>query len=166
MTDSIREPSKRIRLRSKRVFVLRRLAAVIFISALVAPITFIIYGVMILRLRDNPTRVYQHYSRELEQYVSRLQSGQVACDSQGPYATGDYAIPQFLIGAGARHVRKQGDCFVITFEYMMTDSVPQLWFSPSGCEPLPTALEEIKEQRKTFQWRQLSSKWGECYWDD
>lgn len=109
---------------------------------------------------DNPRLVYWRYGTALDGYVSRLQAGRVAQNSDG-----QYAIPQFLIDRGARHIARDGNCFVITFGFMTTDAVPELWFSPSGFDPLPAGIAERK-RHGYFQFRRLSAHWAECDWDD
>ena len=111
------------------------------------------------RADRDPARVYSRYSSELAAYAERLQTGRVPRDSNG-----EYAMPQFLIDRGATHVRREGECFVITFGFMPSDAVPELWFSPTGFDPLPKELAERKHH-PYFRFVQLSDEWAECDWD-
>ena len=111
------------------------------------------------QIDNNPARIYSRYSSQLDEYAARLQDGKVA---QG--ADGEYALPQFLIDCGARHARREGDCFVISFSFMPTDPVPELWFAPSGFDPLPSGLTDRKS-RAYFKFVPLGGKWAECDWD-
>jgi len=112
------------------------------------------------RMRNNPAAVYRHYQPELHRYAERLQAGEVhSVEGRG------YAIPQFLIDHGARYVVQKGDCFVVIFEFLPTDAVPELWFSPNGFDPLPPDLAALKQDKEYFRWEQLSPQWGACHWD-
>jgi hypothetical protein len=111
-------------------------------------------------MQDNPAAVCRHYESELHRYAERLQAGEVrSVEGRG------YAIPQLLIDHGARYVVKQGDCFVVSFRFMPTDAVPELWFSPNSFDPLPPDLEALKQSKGYFRWEQLSPQWGACHWD-
>lgn len=135
---------------------IRLLILTVAVLATVAPASWFIWN---LRTDDHPARTYWRYSSRLAQYAERLQAGRVAIDSNG-----EYAIPQFLIDRGARHVFREGTCYVITFGFLPTDAVPELWFSPSGFDPLPKAIDE-RRHRAYFQFSRLNREWAECYWD-
>jgi hypothetical protein len=112
------------------------------------------------RMQDNPAVLYRHYEPELQRYAERLQA-----DEARSVEGREFGLPQFLIDHGARYVVKNGDCFVVIFGFMPTDSVPELWFSPNGFDPLPPGLEELKRTSGYFRWEQLSPQWGACHWD-
>jgi hypothetical protein len=111
-------------------------------------------------MQDDPAAVYRHYEPDFHRFAERLQAGEI----RGIEGRG-YAMPQFLIDHGAQYVVKKGDCFVVIFSFMPTDAVPELWFSPSGFDPLPPDLESRKQGNGYFHWEQLSSQWGACHWD-
>lgn len=112
------------------------------------------------RMENNPAVVYRRYKRELHGYARQLEAGEV-------YREPDrgYAMPQFLPDHGARFVVRKGDCFVVVFGFLPTDSVPELWYSPKGFDPLPSELEELRQTSSYFRWVQLSPNWGACHWD-
>lgn len=111
-------------------------------------------------LQRQPDRVFRKREAELRDYVSRMQNGEIIhVEKRG------YAIPQFLIDAGASSVRKSEDgCIVIFFDFMPTDAVPELWYSEQGFDPFPEGLEDRK-RRAFFQWKLLAPDWGYCLWD-
>lgn len=148
-----RETGGQMGLTSKRV---RRVVilAVVLVLALAAS-----WAVWNGRTDRNPARVYRRYSSELAAYAERLRAGRVAHD-----ASGEYAMPRFLIERGATHARREGNCLVITFGFMPTDAVPELWYSPTGFDPLPGGIAERK-RRAYFNFVPLSSNWAECDWD-
>jgi len=112
-------------------------------------------------MQDNPGAVFRHHGPELLDYGRRLTGGEVR------YVEGrGYALPQFLIDAGARYAVIEGDAFVVGFGFMPTDAVPELWFSPKGFEPWPTSLAERRRRNSFFRFQQLAPNWGECYWDN
>jgi len=112
------------------------------------------------KIEDNPALVYRQYEPELQRYAERLQAGEVSS-----VAGRGYDIPQFLIDRGAKSVRKDGNCFVIYFGFLPTESVPELWFSPGGFDPLPPGLVSRKKDEPYFLWEPLSPHWGACHWD-
>src|SRR4051812_28268240 len=71
------------------------------------------------RMQDNPKALHHYYEPELQRYAERLLAGDVEWEARN-----DYAIPQFLIDHGAKHVNTKGKCVVITFGFMPTDAVP------------------------------------------
>jgi hypothetical protein len=112
------------------------------------------------RMQDNPAAVYRCYESDLHRYAERLQGGEIrSIDGRG------YDIPQFLIDHGARSVVKKGECFVVIFGFLPTDAVPELWFSPSGFDPLPPELNARKQGKGHFDCEQLSPQWAACHWD-
>jgi hypothetical protein len=109
------------------------------------------------RMKDRPELVYRCYEHELQEYGRRLQIGDVR------YVEGrGYGLPQYLIDHGARYCVKKGNCFCVFFGFILDDPIPELWFSPSGFDPMPP---EIAEDCRTQQgqWETLSSQWGAYY---
>ncbi len=119
-----------------------------------------LYWLFHQRMQDNPAMVYRHYEQDLHRYAERLEAGEVHSEPNR-----GYAIPRFLIAHGARYVVKNEECFVVVFGFMPTDSVPELWYSPKGFDPLPPGLEETKRNSTYFRWEQLAANWGACHWD-
>jgi hypothetical protein len=111
------------------------------------------------RMQNNPKRIFRRYEPELRGYAHRLEAGEVYSEEGR-----GYAIPPFLIDHGARYTTKEGDCFVISFGFMPTDAVPELWYCPKGFDPLPEALADRK-RHSYFQFVQLAPDWAECHWD-
>jgi hypothetical protein len=122
--------------------------------------TLPLYWLQHLRMQDDPARVYRYYERELRRYAERLEAGEVYSEPNR-----GYTIPQFLVNHGATYVVKKGECFIVRFEVMATDPVPELWYSSKGFEPLPEGLKQLKHENHYFRWEQLSPNWGACYWD-
>jgi hypothetical protein len=118
-----------------------------------------------LRMQDDPVLIYQYYEEDLQRYADRLEGGKVKSEPIWDHGIRGYYMPQFLISHGARYAFKEGDCFVISFSFMPTDAVPELWYSPNGFEPLPQGLQDRQRRYNYFKWQQLSPKWGACYWD-
>ena len=113
-----------------------------------------------LRMQNNPVRIFQRYQSELQVYVHQIMDGSGAQTEQ----IRRYAVPQFLASHGARYVSTQGDCIVISFGFMPTDPVPELWYNPKGFDPFPPELEKLT-RGSYFHWEQLAPDWGACYWD-
>jgi hypothetical protein len=112
-----------------------------------------------LKTFPQPGQLFREREKELREYVSRINAEKVDFDDkQG------YAIPQFLIDAGARYVKKKDGCIVISFGFLPTDAVPELWYCQVGFDPIPKGLVERK-QMTFFQWEQLAPDWGFCKWD-
>ena len=107
-----------------------------------------------------PDKLFRKRETELREYVQRINAGEVLHEEKR-----GYAIPQFLIDAGATLVKKQNDgCIVIFFDFLPTDAVPELWYYARGFDPLPAGLQERK-QRAYFHWELLAPDWGYCKWD-
>jgi hypothetical protein len=110
-----------------------------------------------LRMRDRPELLYGYYEGELDDYVRRLETGEVI------YVEGrGYGIPQYLIGHGARYCTKHGDCFCITFGFIADSAVPELWYSLTGFEPMPAELADLN-RNGVYEWIPLAPNWAACY---
>jgi hypothetical protein len=104
-----------------------------------------------------PEVVYGRYEPELHAYARRLEAGEVRrVEGRG------YAIPPFLIDKGARLVVEKDGCFVVVFESLLDNPVPELWYSPTGFDPMPSDLSaSLRDPRVDKQW--LSPHWIACY---
>lgn len=111
------------------------------------------------RAYDDPSRVYARYNAEVVAYAHLWQSGKLTANAQG-----EYALTRFLWDCGARHASQEGGCLVISFGFLPTDPVPELWFSPSGFDSLPAGISDRKK-RAYFKFALLSPTWAECDWD-
>ena len=118
---------------------------------------FVTYWLYHQRMYERPERIYPHYSRELEVYGQRLESGDVRSE-QGR----GYAIPQFLIDKGAKTVTKHGRCYAIWFSSLLDNPTPVLWYSPAGFDPVPPELAKVVAEPQA-KWQQHSPTWGACY---
>lgn len=114
-------------------------------------------------LRGNtPAEVLSKNEKEIRQYIADVQLGKFPKRADGR----GFPVLNVLANNGARYVERNGDCIVITFGFMPTDPVPQLWYSPSGFSPVPLPIQHLKARHKLFVWHQLQSDWGYCEWDD
>jgi hypothetical protein len=73
-----------------------------------------------------------------------------------------YGIPQYLIDKGARYCTKHGDCFCVRFGFIADSAVPELWYSPSGFDPMPAELAHMN-RNGVYKWIPLASQWAACY---
>jgi hypothetical protein len=121
-------------------------------------------GLILLRgmTGKTPPEVFSMHETEIRQYIANVQLGKIprSADGQG------FLVLQVLDDNGATHVEQKGNCVVVTFGFMPTDVVPQLWYSPVGFSPMPAPIQELKAQHKFFRWHQLQNDWGYCEWDD
>jgi hypothetical protein len=111
------------------------------------------------RAYGDPSRVYARHNAQLVEYTRHWQTGELK-----PDARGEYAMPRFLADCGATHARQEGDCLVVTFGFLPTDAVPELWFSPSGFDTPPAGIADRKKCAY-FRFALLSPTWAECDWD-
>jgi hypothetical protein len=108
----------------------------------------------------DPVQIFREREAVLRKYVRQIDDGQIKqVESCG------YPIPQSLIDAGVKAVTTQDGCVVITFWFLPTDAVPELWYSPRGFDPLPKGLEERKRENY-FESEQLTPDWFFCKWDN
>jgi hypothetical protein len=110
---------------------------------------------------DHPIPVFRKHEAELREYAESVRTGKVESSTEG---WGGYPMPQWLVDEGAKHTDLRDGCVVITFFFMPTDAIPELWYSPAGFDPMPKALQERK-QKPFFRWEQLAPDWGVCWWD-
>src|SRR5206468_6615327 len=155
--DPVQFPAMRVRFTSLG----RRL--VFFASALIAAIPIVLLLLSVLRhvLFPTPVEVFEKDEAEIRTYVSNLQAGKI------PRRSGDngYAILHVLADHDATYVKREGNCVVITFAFMPTDAVPQLWYSADGFDSLPEPFAKLKSH-KFFKWHRIRKDWGYCEWDD
>lgn len=109
------------------------------------------------RMYDRPELIYPRYESRLKDYGRRLSAGEVNYEE-----TRKYGIPQYLINHGARYCTKHGDCFCVTFGFIADSAVPELWYSPSGFDPLPAELAHIN-RNGVHVWIPLAPQWAACY---
>ena len=111
------------------------------------------------KTHPDPVRMFREREVELRDYVRRINTEQLLiADDQG------YEIPQFLVDAGAKEVKKKDVCLIIVFNFLPTDAVQELWYCERGFGPLPAGLAERKRQA-FYQWELLTPDWGFCKWD-
>jgi|SRR6185437_12010995 len=137
---------------------MKLLTALLILSA-----TFVAWymGSHVLR-GGRPAEVLSRNEKEIRQYIANIQLGKIPkkVDGRG------FLVLKVLGDNGVRYVEQNGNCIVITFGFMPTDSVPQLWYSPSGFSPLPAPIQELKTRHKVFEWHRLQNDWGYCEWDN
>jgi hypothetical protein len=121
-------------------------------------------GRMLLRAfrPSTPPEVLAKHEQEIRQYIANVRLGKIPKSADGR----GFLVLRVLGDNGATHVEQQGNCVVVTFGFMPTDSVPQLWYSPAGFSPLPPEIQELKTRHKFFKWHQLQGDWSYCEWDD
>jgi hypothetical protein len=104
-----------------------------------------------------PEKIYPHYKQELQVYAERLDAGVVheSVPNRG------YDLPQCLIDNGARYCNKFGNCYCITFESLLDNPVPELWYSPTGFTDVPQIVSEVKHLKA--RWQKLDTNWACCY---
>jgi hypothetical protein len=116
-----------------------------------------LYFVFHLRMNDKPELLYDHYESRLQDYGRRLEAGEVnSIEGRG------YGIPQYLIDHGARYCTKHGNCYCISFGFIADSAVPQLWYCPTGFDPMPTELAHIN-RNGVRRWIPLARQWAACY---
>jgi hypothetical protein len=138
----------------------------LLIALLLIPVAFVA-GLLALRalraVRGNtPAEVFAKNESEIRQYVANLRAGKIPRSPDGR----GFLVLKVLGDNGVTRVEQNANCTVITFGFMPTDAVPQLWYSPTGFSPLPVPLHDLKGQSKVFTWRQLKDDWGFCEWDN
>lgn len=141
---------------------MNRYRAIIVIGLAVLGTMFLCCGMLSYWLfhqsmNDKPELLYVHYEVELQEYASRLESG----DERFVEGRG-YGLPKYLIDHGARYCTKHGDCFCIEFGFMGDEDVPELWYSPRGFDPLPRELADANS-KGVHKWTPLSPSWAACY---
>ncbi len=109
------------------------------------------------RMNDRPELLFQEYESQLNEYASRLTTGEViSVDGRG------YGIPQYLIDHGAKSCTKHGNCFCIWFYQYLDNPTPQLWYSPDGFDPMPVEISN-KKRGGYSEWIPLAQKWAALY---
>ncbi|VTR96244.1 unnamed protein product [Gemmata massiliana] len=117
-----------------------------------------LYFVNHLRMQDRPELLYPYYESRLQDYGRRLSAGAVNYEE-----TRKYGIPQYLIDHGARYCTKHGDCFCVSFGSFFDTPTPELWYSPSGFDPMPEELAQMNRGWPRHQWIPLAPQWAACY---
>ena len=97
-----------------------------------------------LRMQDSPELLYPYYESRLQDYGQRLSARKVNYEE-----TRKYGIPQYLIDHGARYCTKHGDCFCITFGFIVDDAVPELCTGVRHERPafIPWSTPPIQDDR-------------------
>src|SRR5689334_158978 len=72
-------------------------------------------------------RCFEKHEAAIRTYVGNILNGRIAADGKG-----EYPVLDKLGECDAYRVRKVDECVVITFRFMPTDAVPELWYSPKG----------------------------------
>lgn len=80
--------------------------------------------------------------------------------------TPGYPMPRILRQNGARSVRRSGGCVVIQFEFMPTDAIPELIYSPKGYDGLPQNYKTPGKEITFFRLQKIDEKWFFCEWDN
>ena len=71
-----------------------------------------------------------------------------------------------LHAAGVKNCRKDGELVVFVFPFIAIDSVPQIYYSPSGRDGLPKGFWTGGEpMNRFFDPRDLGDNWFYCRWD-
>jgi len=110
---------------------------------------------------DDPSRVFLKNEKSIRNYVARVQADKIPVG-----ADGGVLLLDVLAAHGATSVRKKGPCVVITFAFMPTDAVPELWYSPAGFEPLPDSLGALRAQSRSFKLTRIRDDWAYVEWDN
>ena len=119
----------------------------LIIAAIALAVTFIA-GRMILRAisGSTPPEVFADNEKEIRTYIANLQLGKIPNSPDGR----GFLVLKVLGDNGATHVDQEGGYVVITFGFMPTDAVSQLWYSPSGFAPLPQPIQDLKTRTQVF----------------
>lgn len=108
-----------------------------------------------------PIRVLKRHQGDILTYFASIKAGRIPEREAG----NGYYLLDVLADSGATYVQQQGDCMVITFEFMPTDAVPQLVHCPHGVEPLPAYAVERKAACGFFEWTLIEPNWAYCRWN-
>jgi hypothetical protein len=108
-------------------------------------------------MQDRPELLYPYYESRLNDYGRRLSAGVVNNEENR-----NYGIPQYLIDHGARYCIKHGDCFCVSFGAFLDNPTLELWYSPTGFDPMPTELA-LKNRKGVKEWIPLAPQWAACY---
>ena len=140
-----------------------RRRSLLLASGLVAAALVVVLILHVVRriFFPTPTEVFERNEADIRLYVSNIQAGKIPERASG----NGYAILQVLADHDATYVQKDGNCVVITFAFMPTDAVPQLWYSPGGFDPLPQPFAALTTH-KYFKWQRIRNDWAYCEWDD
>jgi len=134
------------------------LVAIVGVGLLCSSLIVVVDWLRNLSVANNPARIFARYRHELGEYVEKVAAGKFK------EKDGQFPIPAFLIDHGARYVEKEGDCVVITFSFLPTDEVPELWYCPKGFLKLPEGLGE-RRSKTVFKLVELAPQWAECRWN-
>lgn len=135
----------------------------LIIFLLLFSVAFVAGRLVLRAIRGStPAEIFAENEKEIRQYVGNIQSGKIPKSPDGR----GFLVLKVLGDAGVTRVDQNANCVVVTFGFMPTDAVPQLWYSPTGFSPVPTAVKELKTRAKYFKWRQLRDDWGYCEWDN
>lgn len=98
-------------------------------------------------------RTLKRNQEAIETYIGSINAGRI------PLREGQrgYFLLDVLARGGATYVQKDGDCVVITFEFMPTDAVPELIYSPRGSAGLPKRYQDGCECWSIFEKTQIDA---------
>ena len=123
-------------------------------------------GILWVKARPaTPIELLKQHRAEIMRYIASIDAGKISLrDGDNGYyvlkCLADYN------GDGPITVKREDGCIVITFAFMPTDHVPELIYSPSGRDSLPT-FYKVKQAGITF-WKltQVDRNWFYCEWDN
>jgi hypothetical protein len=114
-----------------------------------------------------PVRTLKRHRGRIDTYIENVYAGRIPARKGGQ----GYYVLDVLGEHGARYVRLEEGCVVITFEFMPTDAVPTLIYSPRGPAGLPDKYrprgkrDDCPPGWRVFAFTPIDDNWTYCLWD-